>query len=848
MSAYPSNTDVLIPKLIKLYQSISQFAAIIVFLIAIVVIFGWLVDIATLQSILPNTVGMKANTAIAFILTSLAIWSLQSKRVILKKIKFAQGIAFLVLLIGVLTLIEYMTGWDLRLDQLLFREESGVIGTSHPGRMAPNTAINFVIIGLALILQNVRVGKTLYPSQYLILLEGVISFMAFMGYLYGVPILYGLIPSLTVMAANTSVAFLLVFLAVFLARPDLGMVAIFSSRRMGGVLARRLVIPAIIAPPVLELIVHEGEKIGFYNFETAQAVHASLVSLVFLIIVLTLSNFLDRVDLERHKANRELKDLNVSLETKVAERTTELAHANETLRAEITERNQAEKALRESERKFKNLIEGVPIGISISTPDGNVTESNTNLWKLFGYASKEEFMVVPAISHYYDPEERKRFVAKLIKEGSVTDFETRYKRKDGAVFWGSVTSMLQKNPDEQSIFINTFKDITLQKLAADELRLHSQIMSYMEEGVYLIKASDGTIVYANPKFEKMFGYQHGELIGNPVTIVNAPTTKSPEDTAREISEILHKTGTWTGEVYNAKKDGTQFWCHATVSTFDHHEYGTVWISIHQDITEKKQAEDEINNLNKELEQRVVQRTAKLEIANKELESFSYSVAHDLRAPLRSINGFSQALLEDYAEKFDEQGRDYIGRVRQASKYMGQLIDDLLKLSHVTRSEIQLDIVDLSQIANNIVAELRRGETGRRVKFTINNAVIANGDRRLLRILMESLLDNAWKFTSKKSEAKIEFGTSAMDGEEVYFVRDNGAGFDMKYVDKLFVPFHRLHSPVQFPGAGIGLTTAQHVINGHGGKIWAEGEVDKGATFYFTLAGAAKESDVGKTYH
>jgi light-regulated signal transduction histidine kinase (bacteriophytochrome) len=224
----------------------------------------------------------------------------------------------------------------------------------------------------------------------------------------------------------------------------------------------------------------------------------------------------------------------------------------------------------------------------------------------------------------------------------------------------------------------------------------------------------------------------------------------------------------------------------------------------------------------------------LESANKELEAFSYSVSHDLRAPLRSIDGFSQALLEDYQDKLDDEGQNHLQRVRAATQRMAQLIDDMLALSRVTRAEINREPIDLSALARSLPAELQKAEPGREVEFVIEDGLVANGDARLLRIVLENLFRNAWKFTGKHPRAKIEFAATQNNGKSAYFVRDDGAGFDMAYVNKLFGAFQRLHAMTEFNGTGIGLATVQRIIRRHGGRVWAEGEVEKGATFYFTL--------------
>ena len=270
--------------------------------------------------------------------------------------------------------------------------------------------------------------------------------------------------------------------------------------------------------------------------------------------------------------------------------------------------------------------------------------------------------------------------------------------------------------------------------------------------------------------------------------------------------------------------------------------------IHDQDRALRESQEELQRYATELEQRVAERTHELEArhetlrrnaaellsANQELDAFAYSVSHDLRAPLRSIDGFSQVVLEDYGAQLDEAGRNALQRVRAATQRMGTLIDDLLKLARITRAEMRTEVVDLSEMARDITSELQRATPGRPVELAIAPRLRARGDRQLVRVALENLLRNSWKYTAKQAQPRVEVGSIDDNGERVFLVRDNGAGFDMKYKDKLFGVFQRLHSAHEFEGTGVGLATVRRIITRHGGRIWAEGAVDQGATFYFTL--------------
>lgn len=277
----------------------------------------------------------------------------------------------------------------------------------------------------------------------------------------------------------------------------------------------------------------------------------------------------------------------------------------------------------------------------------------------------------------------------------------------------------------------------------------------------------------------------------------------------------------TVELVGRRQDGTEFPLELSLAS-RRHDGAPTFIGIIRDITRRRETEQALRRY-----------AADLETANQELEAFSYSVSHDLRAPLRGIHGFSQAVLEDYGDRLDPQGADYLGRVCAAAERMGVLIDDLLELSRASRVEMQRDRVDLSRLAERIAAELTASDPERHVEFRIAAGLACEGDRRLLEVALQNLLGNAWKFTGKRDRAVIEVGRTDT-AERAYFVRDNGAGFDMSYADKLFDPFQRLHEVRDFAGSGVGLALVQRIIRRHGGRVWAEGLVDRGATFYLTL--------------
>lgn len=344
---------------------------------------------------------------------------------------------------------------------------------------------------------------------------------------------------------------------------------------------------------------------------------------------------------------------------------------------------------------------------------------------------------------------------------------------------------------------------------------------------------DSIIHSWNAGAERMFGYEAGEMIGQSLQKL------IPQEYAHEEELIVERVKRGDRiehyETIRIAKDGRRLDVSLSISPLKDKEGRVIGASkIIRDITQRKRMEEELHKLNTELDQLVRFRTSELVAVNKELEAFSYSVAHDFRTPLRGISGFSQALLEDYAEKLDEEGQDFLRRIHAASKRMGQLIDDLLKLSRITRLEMRQQPVDLSVLVSEQIQELQQINPERQMRIKIAKGVMAMGDSTLLQAVISNLIENAWKFTANCKEGEIEFGVRNSDSPPSFFVRDNGTGFNMAKAGNLFEPFQRLHAQSDFPGTGIGLATVRRAVGRHGGRVWVEAEEGKGATFYFTL--------------
>jgi PAS domain S-box-containing protein len=491
-------------------------------------------------------------------------------------------------------------------------------------------------------------------------------------------------------------------------------------------------------------------------------------------------------------------------------------------------------AIRASELSYRRLFEAAKDGILILDVDtGRISDVNPFLVELLGFSHSEMVgKTVGELSPFKDIESNKVMLQRLQRDRYVRYENLPLETRDGRHIAVEFVSNVYQAGDRSVIQCNV-RDITKRKQAEMvSLRLAAIIES--SDDAIISKDLNSTVTSWNKGAENIFGYTASEIIGTSILRL------IPADRQDEEKHILEKINRGEKvehfETLRRNKDGRLIIVSVTISPIKDAAGTLIGVSkVARDISERKAAEEEIRRLNVDLEQRVVSRTMELEAANKELEAFSYSVSHDLRAPLRHVLGFVELLQQDARRSLSEKSIHHLKTISEAVKRMGDLIDDLLAFSRVGRTALQKTSVNLDELVKETLGDFQEEMKARKISWDIHPLPTVQADRALLRMVLVNLISNALKFTGARAEAKIEIGSSPNgNGESIIFIRDNGAGFDPKYTDKLFGVFQRLHSHKEFEGTGIGLANVQRIVVRHGGRAWAEGVVDGGATFYFSI--------------
>ena len=519
--------------------------------------------------------------------------------------------------------------------------------------------------------------------------------------------------------------------------------------------------------------------------------------------------------------------------TEQAETRTEHAEA----RIEQAE-TRSEQAIRDSELSYRRLFEAAKEGILILEANtGLIRDVNPFLTEMLGFSHDELVgTTIWELGPFRDIVSNKARFEQLQQEGYVVSENLPLETKDGRKLAVEFVTNVYQAGNRRVIQCNV-RDITERK-RVEEVGLRLAAIVNSSDDAIIGKTLAGVITSWNPGAEKMFGYPAAEAIGQPMLML------FPPERVHEEEDILAKIGRGESvrhfETVRATKDGQRIDVSITISPIANREGKIIGASkIARDITEWKRAEEKIRQLNTELEQRVIERTAQLEAANKELEAFSYSVSHDLRAPLRAVNGFAGIVLEDYGSHLPEDGQKYLERIRDGGQQMGVLIDDLLAFSQLSRQPMTRHTVDTAKLVESVLEELKPQHEGRELELRVGDLPPTYGDSSLLKQVWINLLSNALKYSRGRTPAIVEIGCACEGGVNTYFVRDNGTGFDMQYAHKLFGVFQRLHRADEFEGTGVGLAIVQRIIYRHGGRIWAEAKENHGATFYFTLEGEHK---------
>ena len=762
--------------LLKRMKRLSTYFTITVIIIAVLVLSGWQFNIELLKHPFPESKTMNPTAAVAFIAASVSFLWLSSRRSG-RMLNTGSFLAFLVFFIGALKLLSIVSGLDFQIDALLFRDKL------ETNRIVPIAAASFMLLGIVLLLSVTKKKTHQTATFWILMLLVCTSLFSILGYLYQVQIFYGLFTYLP-MAFLAAICFLLLTLAILFSNADTKIMKDFTGKLAGSVAARRLIPAAILVPVVLGFLRMIGHWKGIFTTEFGVTILVLSIIIAFMVVIWYSVSLLNKRDLQSRLADN---------------------------------------ALRQSEEQIQNIFNAAPDAVIVIDEEGKIVKWNPKAETLLGWS--EEEAIGKLLSETIIPDRYRESHAKGMQhflktgEGPVLGktIEINAIKKDNTEF-DVALSISPTIVNGKYLFIGFIRDITQQKRAQIQLKeseeKYSLLFNSIDEGFCIIemifddqkKPVDYRFLVINASFERQTGLQ--DAVGKRMR-------EFAPDHEEHWFETYGKIAL-TGESIRFENRAEQLhrWYDVYAFRFGEPENFQVAI-LFNDITARKKTEKE------------------LETVNKELEAFSYSVSHDLRAPLRIIDGYSKIVIEDYAGKMDEEGNRMLGIVTASAQKMGRLIDDLLNFSRLGRKELTLYHTDMTGMVESVINEQLSSEVNH-ISVKVENLEPAYCDRNLLHQVWANVISNAIKYSSQREKPVIEISSGKTAGEIIYRVKDNGVGFDMQYSGKLFGVFQRLHKTTEFEGTGVGLALVQRIITRHGGRVWAEAEVNKGATFFFSL--------------